>query len=159
MGKKDDRWLWPDCARILQESAADWFVGENVIGLADMELDNVLADLEDIGYQTRTFDIPACALGANHERRRLWIVAHSNRKGLQGGKDNIRSLGKWPHRIQLSAGFSPIKVWLEGAASWYGGSLNGIPRGVDRIKAIGNAVVPQIPEIIGRAILEAEGMK
>jgi len=32
----------------------------------------------------------------------------------------------------------------------------GIPNRVDRLKGLGNAVVPQIPEIIGRAILEAE---
>jgi hypothetical protein len=30
---------------------------------------------------------------------------------------------------------------------------------VDRLRALGNAVVPQIPEIIGRAIMQAEGRK
>ena len=35
---------------------------------------------------------------------------------------------------------------------------NGVPSRVDRLKGLGNAVIPQIPEIIGRAILEAEGM-
>ena len=34
---------------------------------------------------------------------------------------------------------------------------NGVPSRVDRIRALGNAVVPQIPELIGRAILAAEG--
>jgi DNA (cytosine-5)-methyltransferase 1 len=35
---------------------------------------------------------------------------------------------------------------------------NGVPQRVDRLKGLGNAVVPQIPELIGRAIMEAEGM-
>jgi DNA (cytosine-5)-methyltransferase 1 len=34
---------------------------------------------------------------------------------------------------------------------------NGVPNRVDRLKGLGNAVVPQIPEIIGRAILDIEG--
>jgi DNA (cytosine-5)-methyltransferase 1 len=35
---------------------------------------------------------------------------------------------------------------------------HGVPSRVDRIGGLGNAVVPQIPELIGRAILKAEGM-
>jgi DNA-cytosine methyltransferase len=35
---------------------------------------------------------------------------------------------------------------------------NGVPSRVDRLKGLGNAVVPQIPEIIGRVILKSEGI-
>ena len=43
-----------------------------------MVLDKVLYDLESENYTTQTFIIPATGVGANHQRKRLWIVAHSN---------------------------------------------------------------------------------
>ena len=36
------------------------------------------------------------------------------------------------------------------------GMVDGVPDWVDRVKSLGNAVVPQIPEIIGRLIMEIE---
>ena len=48
-----------------------------------------------------------------------------------------------------------------GAKQWrvepnVGRVANGVPARVDRLKSLGNAVVPQIPELIGRAIVSAE---
>ena len=77
-GKDDDRYLWPEMLRVINELRPTWVVGENVAGIVSMALDQVLSDLEDQGYQTRTFIIPACGVDAPHRRDRCAIVAYSN---------------------------------------------------------------------------------
>lgn len=76
-GKEDDRYLWPEMLRVIEELKPAWVVGENVAGLINMELDTVLADLEAAGYETRTFVIPACAVDAPHRRDRCAIVGYA----------------------------------------------------------------------------------
>ena len=77
-GKDDDRYLWPEMLRVINEFRPTWVVGENVAGIVNMALDQVLSDLENQGYQTRTFIIPACGVDAPHRRDRCAIVAYSN---------------------------------------------------------------------------------
>jgi DNA (cytosine-5)-methyltransferase 1 len=81
-GKEDDRHLWPQMCRVIALARPTWVIGENVAGLIAMALDDVLADLENLGYTARTFVIPAAAVGAPHRRDRLWIVA-TNTNGKQ----------------------------------------------------------------------------
>lgn len=83
-GTEDDRYLWPEMLRVIQELRPSWVVGENVAGIVSMALDQVLSDLEDQGFQTRTFVIPACGVDAPHRRDRCAIVAHSKSNRLQG---------------------------------------------------------------------------
>lgn len=73
-GKEDDRYLWPEMFRVIQELRPAWVVGENVAGLVTLGLDEVLADLESIGYACQAFIIPACAVDAPHRRDRCAIV-------------------------------------------------------------------------------------
>ena len=88
----DPRHLWPEMFRLIRECRPTWVVGENVIGLVQLGLDEVLSDLENEGYATRTFNIPACAVGAPHIRQRLWIVAHADSESEPDGAfdGNIR---------------------------------------------------------------------
>ncbi|SDH85081.1 DNA (cytosine-5)-methyltransferase 1 [Aneurinibacillus thermoaerophilus] len=155
-GTKDDRHLWPEMFRLIQELRPTWVVGENVAGHVSMGLGDVLSDLESEGYQTRAFLIPACAVGAIHRRDRVFVVAHSNNKHVQGSakisiqrKQGIQRIihtredKEWSRRSSL---FEP-KLCR---------NLNGIPDGVDRTKALGNAVVPQQIYPIFKAIAEIE---
>ena len=93
----DSRHLWPEMFRLIRECRPTWVVGENVIGLVQLGLDEVLSDLESEGYATRTFNIPACAVGAPHIRQRLWIVAHADSEsepdGAFDGNERQRQLG------------------------------------------------------------------
>lgn len=73
-GKEDDRYLWPEMARIIKELRPNWVIGENVAGIVRMELTEILSELEGCGYSTRTFLIPACGVGARHKRNRVAIV-------------------------------------------------------------------------------------
>ena len=81
----DPRHLWPEMLRLIRECRPDWVIGENVTGLIKLGLDEVLSDLEGEGYATRTFNIPACAVGAPHIRQRLWIIAHADSQGEPDG--------------------------------------------------------------------------
>jgi DNA (cytosine-5)-methyltransferase 1 len=79
--------------RVIKEARPKFVLAENVPGIIPMELDNVLSDLEGIGYATRSFVIPACAVDARHRRDRLWIVARrivvdGEQQGLEGHAGN-----------------------------------------------------------------------
>jgi len=80
-GTDDDRYLWPEMLRVIQEIKPAWVVGENVSGLLTMDggrvFAGILADLENAGYRTEIFVIPAIAVGAPHLRNRVWVVANS----------------------------------------------------------------------------------
>ena len=74
-GKKDDRWLWKEMLRVIVEAQPNWLLAENVAGLINMALDEVLADLEAQDYATGTVILPACSQNAFHRRDRCWIIA------------------------------------------------------------------------------------
>lgn len=77
-GTEDDRYLWPEMLRVIQELRPAWVLGENVPGLVDLALDQVLSDLEGIGYAVQTFIVPAAGVDAPHKRYRVCILAHAN---------------------------------------------------------------------------------
>lgn len=91
-GESDDRYLWPEVKRLLQEIRPRWFVGENVAGHITLGLDDVLSDLEEIDYTAQVFVIPACAINAKHQRKRVFIVAYSdsNRDHSEGEHRDYR---------------------------------------------------------------------
>ena len=82
-GTSDDRHLWPEMFRIIQEFKPRWVIGENVKGLVNLQdgvvFETVCTDLEREGYEVRAFNIPAAGVGAPHRRERIWIVAHAKR--------------------------------------------------------------------------------
>jgi len=89
----DPRHLWPEMFRLIRECRPTWVIGENVAGIIKLGLDEVLSDLESEGYATRTFNIPACAVGAPHIRQRLWIIAHADSPGEPDGDTRQGQLG------------------------------------------------------------------
>lgn len=172
-GKEDDRYLWPEMLRVIQELRPAWVVGENVAGIVSMALDQVLADLEGIGYACQAFVVPACAVDAPHRRDRCAIVAYSNSAGCK--KFNSPSVSTVPgvvarrnieivadpksqrrdrdEQIAKSAGRSgsPNGLWWD-AEPDVGRVAHGAPHRVDRLRCLGNAVVPQQFYPIFRAI-------
>lgn len=83
-GKEDDRHLWPEVARLLREIRPRWFVGENVAGHITLGLDDVLAELESIGYTAQAFVIPSAAVGAPHRRDRVFVLGYTEHNGSHG---------------------------------------------------------------------------
>lgn len=153
-GREDERHLWPEMLRIIDELRPDWVVGENVENFARMELGNSLTDLERIGYRTQSFIIPASSIGAPHQRNRVFIIANSSSKRLEGAEwENNEREGNGPSRVRK------IQTWGNWSSEPGVGRVGyGIPSRVDRLKALGNAVVPQQIYPIFKAIMEIEEM-
>jgi DNA (cytosine-5)-methyltransferase 1 len=93
LGNKDDRAIWPQMLRVIREARPTWVIGENVSGIIQMELDNVLSDLEGEGYTTQTLVIPAAGVDAKHRRERVWILAHTTGTRRSGGEGCMETDG------------------------------------------------------------------
>ena len=108
-GKEDDRYLWPEMVRVIKELRPTWVVGENVAGIVRMALPDILSELEACGYRTRTFLIPACAVGARHRRYRVAIVGYSEHNGLSSAAvaGGVETTGGGEQERKETAGESP----------------------------------------------------
>lgn len=148
-GKEDERFLWPEMLRIINELQPTWIVGENVAGIVGMALDSIHVDLESIGYEVQTLIIPACAVGAVHKRDRTWIIAYSFGKRFKScTKDK-----EVDYKInEETPTLSKVLFTATGdGIQSNSGSIregDGLSSWVDRVKAMGNAIVPQIAYII-----------
>lgn len=136
--------LWPEMYRVVSIIKPTYVVAENVSKNAIRTAADQLAGL---GYTVTVRNISGADCGAPHVRSRWWLVAHPHEEGeFQRAFD--AEVAKLP---ELCAG-----LWgAEGYASAIRVS-DGIPHRVHRVEALGNAVLPQIPQMIGRAILAAE---
>ena len=154
-GEEDDRHLWPEMYRIIRETVPKYVVAENVAGHIKMGLDAVLSDLENEGYTPWPFIIPACALDARHRRDRVWMVAYTQSQRVKGFRSSRqRQLSTHvQQKVSCSSGERSEQPCWETEPTM-GRVVNGLPNRVDRIKALGNAVVPQIPQMIGEIIIE-----
>ena len=149
-GTDDNRYLWSEVRRVAKESKPSWVVIENVIGFIELALENVCSDLENDGYETQTFVIPACAVEKDHIRERVWVLGYSDRNrksrlsfdakmgGLSGCGCRTRYMGK-------TDGFSS-ELDIAGSRD----------NRRDRLRVIGNSVVPQIAFEIFKAIEQTE---
>lgn len=180
--------LWREFARLIGEIRPLLVVVENVSALLGRGLARVLGDLSSLGYDAEWHCIPASAVGAPHQRDRIWIVAYPIGNGLQE-REYVGWLGKEASESQqerreangipAQEGHADPDIWEcslgapLGRMGWLyesipqdrnwplaaepclGRGIDGVPARLDRCMALGNAVVPQIPEIIGRAIMKA----
>ena len=163
--------LWSECARLIGELQPRYAIFENVTNLLNGErgawFKRVLWDISALGYDAEWHCIPASELGAHHRRDRVWIVAYPNsnsqpRQSLNAGKIQETSFlaetdGAQRQRGCLSIGIRAQYANIVGASGWeaepdVGRVADGIPARSHRLKCLGNAVVPPIPELIGRAI-------
>lgn len=128
--------LWSHFARLISEIKPEYIVIENVSMLRRRGLETVLNDLNAMHYDAEWHCIPASGLGALHQRDRLWIIAWPRRSPHIPLPLDIVPGGQWkkPHRF-------PAILTGSAGAHWK-----------DKIMACGNAVVPQIPHLLGYAI-------
>lgn len=152
--------LWAHYRRLIDELGPSCVIIENVRSLLGNGLVEVLQDLCAIGYDAEWHAIPASYAGSPQNRDRVWIVAYPCENGMQGlfeRADFSQARQGWTCRQEdLQSVFSgPFRGdrWPQPIIR---GGNNRPANWVDRIASCGNAVIPQIPEAIGRAILQAE---
>lgn len=164
-GKSDDRYLWPRMLEIISSIKPTWVLGENVAGLISLGLDTVLSDLERCGYSVQAFVVPAAAIDAPHRRDRVWVVAHANGHGFNWINATQGEDRPWAHDNDLQererGNVSATGMHCEGWREWASEPrmvrmVYGVSYQVDRIRALGNAVVPGVVAEIGRAIICAD---
>lgn len=134
--------LWMEMARVIGEVQPEFVFVENSPNLTFYGLDRVLGDLAEMGFDARWGVIGANAIGANHKRERIWIVAYSKGDGhrARGKERNIRETNGRPGRTLLSE--PAVAGWWE-TEPGMGRMADGMAARVDRLKAIGNGQVPQ----------------
>jgi DNA (cytosine-5)-methyltransferase 1 len=150
--------LWSEIARLIRDLRPEYAVMENVSALLFRGLGEVLRDLAEIGYDAEWHCIPASAVGYHHGRDRIWIVAYP--EGSRRGSI-LQESGLLQATIQDSAGsagpgrafYAPdAQRMLRQTDPSVLRVADGIPDRIHRIRVLGNAVVPKIPELIARAI-------
>lgn len=148
--------LWREFARVVRAIRPAFVVVENVAALLERGIERVLGDLADIGFDASWEVLSACAFGAPHMRRRLFIVAYAN--GLDGRPRVRNPLAQQDRTLQAIDGTPRARAsWqarLANPSELYGGA-DGLPFGRERNRAVGNSVSPIVAEWIARRIIEA----
>jgi DNA (cytosine-5)-methyltransferase 1 len=156
-GKEDDRYLWPEMLRVIRQVQPTYIVGENVYGLINwskgLVFEQVCADMENEGYQVQPIILPACSVNASHKRDRIWFIANSQGGSME--KYKVGNEGRQIFKSRESSERFPCSLWTPDEQTYFAemvGELHGIPNRVDRIKGLGNAIVPQVAYEIFKAI-------
>lgn len=180
-GKGDERYLWPEMLRVIRELAPRWVIGENVPGILRLAAADVVADLEREGYDVAVFDFEAAAVGAPHRRERVAFVANrvatladnasckrrtrsqikeicikdTNDSGVcEAMGDTDKSDCRGDNGRRKPSGLTERRWWS--VEPDVGRVAYGVPNRVDRLKCLGNAVVPQQFYPIFKAIHDIE---
>ncbi len=169
-GDEDGRWLWEESLRIVRESKPIFVFGENVKGLLTKGIEGITSDLEREGYEVRTYLLAASSVGAIHQRERVFLVGFKDWRSLPdttgircNGRKRLTSYAQTHERTEEG---SDKTQCIEGCGSvrsllpfrdqdkqWatipsVRGVDDGLPEKLDkpckqRLKALGNSVVPQ----------------
>jgi DNA (cytosine-5)-methyltransferase 1 len=169
--------LWSEFYRIVCEIRPRWVVAENVRGLFSSDngqfFTYILRDLSRIGYDVEWGVIQGDWVGIPQSRPRVFIIAYPSRNGecKVFYKDTINAKGNLARLYEQSSrktnpnnqNYRAGSMSILGNAEWSkipnrerSGSDGGVPNRMDRYRTLGNAVIPQVAEFVGRCIMNAE---
>ena len=172
--------LWSQFHRLIRDLRPRYVFVENVPGLLVRGMDRVLGDLAAAGYDAEWEVLSAADVGAPHLRKRVWIIAHpssrqlrhqprggsgSNGQGATISRDNgdegslaHPKRGRREYRCSKSTHIDNRQTYTQDRGQWetepdVGRVAHGVPKRVDRLRGLGNAVVPQCVEYLVRKYL------
>jgi DNA (cytosine-5)-methyltransferase 1 len=149
--------LWARMAGVVEVQRPAWVVVENVARGVDKWLPVVRADLERLGYATLPIPLEARVLGAPHVRPRVFVLAHAHGFEIRKLEQRVsgRRTGDLPEEGEPLA-LEPGEGRGWGAQPPLSVVADGLSRGVSGpyYRAVGNAVLPQVAEVIGWMIRE-----
>lgn len=148
--------LWSEMRRLIEELRPNYVVIENVAMLRSNGLASVMQDLAALNYDAEGHCIPGYAVGSPQERDRIYIVAYASSLGHRGAG----WVGRWISGSQEArqAGWcgdaeEDVQLWIEPKMDRV---ADGLPAEVSGCRKLGNAVIPQIPQVIGMALMAFE---
>ena len=154
-GTNDARHLWPYFRNAIGRIRPRYALLENVPGHVTLGLPTVISDLATLGYDAEWQIISAAAFGAPHLRERLFIVAYpasgASRHAQPHGLGEV--FGQTTKFVKKNSDNRTHGDWWKSEPD-VGRVANGVSNRVDRLKGLGNAVVPQVAEFVGYLIRE-----
>ena len=144
-GEADERDLWPDTRRIIREVGPRLVLIENVPGLLARGLGRILGELAESGYDAEWDCLAASDIGADHERKRVWLVAYT--KGERWNK-----LGWW-QQTKTAREMEPARCdnatyWTITPTPEVCGMANGLAAELEQLRVVGNGWVPQVAAVV-----------
>jgi DNA (cytosine-5)-methyltransferase 1 len=176
--------LFFEAIRLVRELQPRAVVLENVAALLTRGLDRVLGTLAEVGYDAEWHCIPAAAVGAPHIRDRVFIIGTTRAMGntnstRRGTRTTKRCKSKETRKPVLAKGSSDLantndpgrieqrrpkpartEQFAAKCGGWWatepdvGRVAHGVPKRVDRLRCLGNAIVPQVAEVVARMAMD-----
>jgi DNA (cytosine-5)-methyltransferase 1 len=143
--------LWKEMRRVVGEIRPEYIFVENSPMLTVRGLGVVVGDLAELGYDAQWGVLGAAHAGAQHLRKRIWILAHAS--GVRWGRWGHLSEQEW-QRIQSARLVGKSGPWETSAAEKARilGMGDGVANGLDRIRATGNGQVPAVAALAWRTL-------
>lgn len=154
LGEQDERWLWGEFLRCIYISRPRYIVIENVKallfrrsgGLDNTLIEGILFDLAVCGYDAEWQVISAAAFGAPHLRERVFIVAYADSKRPPCALSKVLAQEPWRSTSKrCDWRLSESRILRD---------IHGFPNRVERIRGLGNAVVPQVAEYVFSCLIK-----
>lgn len=142
-GHEDERHMWEPTKRIIEDLSPSYVFLENVPGMAKQGLEPIWRDLRSMGYEVEAGIFSAAEVGARHIRKRLFVLAHANSLNILHSEARVRN--KTRNNPLQSPGNG--ETWIIRSPWEIEPAIcrvaDGVPNRMDRLRALGNAVVPQ----------------
>ena len=143
--------LWKEFKRCIGDIQPRFAIIENASAITFRGLNTVLSDLAEIGYDAEWDSVRASDIGAYHQRERVFILSYP--KGFRQKRICQKQIYReWKSQVKSMRIFERFEKRSDLPTSRFLRSLNGIPNASHRIKALGNAIVPQVVVPIMQAI-------
>lgn len=162
MGMDDERWMWPAFEAVIRAVRPRYVLVENVSALVrdGRAWGTVLRDLHSLGFDAEWATLSATEFGAPTPRERVYLLAYP--AGFDGESRDRMGAGGEREPSLTARGLSGLDAHSRrrAASEWLAREprvdrlVDGVPRQVDRLRGIGNAVVPAATERIGRLVME-----